>query len=209
MYLKFDQTDGALRWLNTPWLPRFETDRLALLAEAHLQSGNVDELKKTRFKLYSHDQSHSSFKRYLECLNDKEQQSARREAIQLAEQGGELTANIDMLLNLNEPERAQLLVLANPQGITNCFYSSLLELAKQLEEQKCWLAATACYRSLLLDILNQGRSKVYTHAARHYKKLEVILEHVQHFEPLVDHAEFFQQLKDKHGLKRSFWQRVV
>ncbi|MCK4710723.1 MAG: hypothetical protein KAU21_19065 [Gammaproteobacteria bacterium] len=209
MYLKFDQTDGALRWLNTPWQTRFETDRLALLDEAHQQSGNVDELKKTRFKFYSHDQTYSSFKRYLELLNDTEQQSARLEAIQLAEQGGELTANIDMLLNLNEPERAQLLVLANPQGISNCFYGDLLELAKKLEQQKCWLAATACYRSLLLDILNRARSKAYTHAARYYKKLEIISEQIQHFEPLDNHAEFIQQLKDKHGLKRSFWQRVM
>ena len=84
-----------------------------------------------------------------------------------------------------------------------------LNLPKKLEQHKCWLAATACYRSLLLDILIQGRSKAYTHAARYYKKLAVILDEIQHFKPLTNHAEFIQLLKDKHGLKRSFWQRVI
>lgn len=45
MYLKFNQTDEALRWLNTPWLVRFESDRLRLLDKAFMQSGQTDELK--------------------------------------------------------------------------------------------------------------------------------------------------------------------
>ena len=115
-----------------------------------------------------------------------------------------------LILNLNQPDRAQQLVLANPEGISNCFYGSLLELVQKLEQQKYWLAAaTACYRSLLCDILNQGRSKAYTHAARYYKKLAVISRQIQYFEPLEQHAEFLLQLKDKHGLKGSFWQRVM
>lgn len=213
MYLRFNQTDEALRWLNTSWETRFEGDRLRLLDEAHLQKGNVEDLKKTRFQCYQHDKTYSSFTRYLELLNDKEKQVARLEAIQLAEQSNEqsgaLLVNVDMLLCLNEAERAQSLVLANPKEIANCFYDSLLKIAKRLEKQKCWLAATACYRSLLWDILNQARSKAYTHAARYYKKLHVITEHIKNYAPLDVHAEFIKQLDEKHGRKHSFWRRVL
>ena len=211
MYLKFNQTDGAMRLLNTPWSTRFEGDRLRLLDEAHLQSGNVDELKQTRYQYYLRDKSYSSFKRYLELLNDREQQAARDEAIKLAEQEGgvdDIAANVDMLLQLNEAERAQLLVLAKPEKIATVFYDCLLKLAKDFEAQKCWLAATVCYRSLLLDILNQGRSKAYTHAARYYKKLALIEDKLSQYAPLEDHAEFIKQLEESHGRKRSFWQRV-
>jgi hypothetical protein len=209
IYLKFDQTDEALNWLNTPWLARFETDRLSLLDQAYQQSGQVDELIKTRYLTYCHDKQHVSFMRYFELLNDEEKQQARLEAIQTAAQGDELLANIDLLLKLDEPVPAQVLVLANLDKINDSFYGSLLDIAKQLEEHQCWLAATACYRSLLWGILNAARTKAYTHGAKYYKKLAVMLSDIHEFEPLVEHEVFIEQLKKKHGLKRSFWDRVL
>ena len=208
MYLHFNQADEALRWLNTPWEARFEREHLDLLEQAHLQKGNAEPLKQTRFQSYQREQSYSSFMRYVELLSEDEKQAARQEAIQLAEQGHVLETNIDMLLSLNEDERAQRLVLANPEVIMRCFYDSLLTLAKKFEKKQCWLAATACYRSLLWDILNQARYKAYSHAARYYKKLVLIAEHIQDYVPLDDHAKFVKKLDATHGRKSSFWQRV-
>jgi hypothetical protein len=209
MYLRFEQADKALHWLNTPWEARFEGDRLRLLAKAQLQSGNVDELKQTRFQSYQREKTYSSFMRYFELLDEKEKETARLEAIQLAEKGDVLEINIDMLLSLDEAERAQLLVLANVDDIANCFYERLLKLAIRFEQQACWLAATVCYRGLLWDILNQARYKAYSHAARYYKKLELISENIQRYAPLEEHAEFIKQLDVAHGRKRSFWERVL
>lgn len=209
MYLRFKQTDMALQWLNTPWEARFESDRLHLLDKAYLQQGSVDALKQTRFQIYQQSQCHTSFSRYIELLNEDEKKIARDEAIQLAEQGNAWVVNIDMLLRLDEAERAQLLVLAHPEELANCFYDSLLKFAKAFEQQQCWLAATACYRCLLWDILNRARNKAYSHAARYYKKLAVISEHIQQYTPLDEHVEFIKQLDTTHGKKRSFWQRVL
>jgi len=208
MYLKFNEVDAALRWLNTPWLARFEADRLKLLEDAFVQNADEDALKQTRYDVYQRDKSHSSYTRYLECLTDTEQQTARIEAITLAEQGDDLLLNIDMLLQLNEAETAQSLVLTHANEMENGFYGSLLELAKQFEKQACWLAATACYRSLLCDILKQARSKAYTHAARYYKKLANISEHIHDYSPLIEQVAFIAQLKQAHGRKNSFWRRV-
>ncbi len=209
MYLRFEQADEALRWLDTPWEARFEQDRLHLLEQAHLQKGNAEPLKQTRFQFYQREQSYASFMRYFELLDDDEKPAARQEAIQLAEQGNLLESNIDMLLSLDEAERAEKLVLANLGDIANCFYESLLKLAKRFEQQQYWLAATACYRSLLWDILERARYKAYSHAARYYKKLVVISESIQDYAPLIGHAEFIQELNVKHGRKRSFWERVL
>lgn len=212
-YLQFNHTEGALRWLNMQWESRFETDRLSLLDEAYVQSDNTDALQQTRREAYQRDKSYSSLMRYFERLTESEKQKARLEAIQLAEEWGGsadgLATNVDMLLCLNEADRAESLVLANPQAIDSVFYADLLELAKQFVKQKCWLAATACYRGLLCDILNQARNKAYPYAARYYKKLEFISGQVQKYEPLVDHTDFIKQLEEKHGKKRSFWQRVL
>jgi hypothetical protein len=103
----------------------------------------------------------------------------------------------------------ETLVLAYPEEISNCFYTDLLQLAKKLDKQNCLLAATACYRGLLLDILKQARSKAYGHAAGYYKKLAAMAEVLQHYAPLDEHRVFVAQLKDKHGRKRSFWERAM
>jgi len=208
-YLQFNQVDEALRWLNTSWDTRFESDKLRLLDKAYEQVGDKNALKQTRFKIYQGDKCFAHFMLYSECLNEDEKKAARIEAIQLAEQGDDLAVNIDLLLQLNETERAQSLVLAAPQSMADIFYTDLLKLAKQFDKQQCWLAATACYRVLLLDILIQARSKAYTHAVRYYKKLILIAEKLEDYEILENHIDFMQQLKAGHGRKTSFWSRVL
>ncbi len=213
MHLQFNQLDEALRWLNAPWEKRFEHDRLRLLDKVYGQKGDARALKQTRYQIYLSDKTYSSFTHYFECLNENEKQNAKMQAIQLAEKMREpsydIAVNIDLLLRLNEVQRAQKLVLANPQQMANVFYDCLLKLAKQFEEQQCWLAATTCYRSLLWDILNQARYKAYTHAARYYKKLALISKHIKQYTPLEEHEEFIKRLNEKHGRKSSFWQRVL
>jgi hypothetical protein len=83
-----------------------------------------------------------------------------------------------------------------------------LGLAKAFEKVDCNLAATACYRTLLLDILTQARSKAYGHGARYYKKLEALAKRVKEFESLPTHHAFVQQLHAAHGRKKSFWARL-
>lgn len=60
----------------------------------------------------------------------------------------------------------------------------------------------------LLGILHQARSKAYGHAARYYKQLDALASHIDDYQPLLDHRAFLIQLKQEHGLKRSFWSRV-
>jgi len=37
----------------------------------------------------------------------------------------------------------------------------------------------------------------------------LVLNDIHEFKPLVEHTVFIEQLKQKHGLKRSFWDRVL
>jgi len=102
----------------------------------------------------------------------------------------------------------QLKQLARHQQLAECFYDGLLRLAKAFEKADCNLAATACYRALLLDILAQARSKAYGHGVRYYKKLEASAKQIKVFKPLPTHDAFVQQLQSDHGRKKSFWARL-
>jgi hypothetical protein len=207
-YLQYEQPETAMRYLNRAWNDRFERDRLELLDQACVQTGDRKQLKVIRFRLFQSEQSYASFTRYLEALDEDEKEKARSAAIKQTEQDGNIISSADLLLNLGQTERAQALVLARHQELAECFYDSLLRLAKAFEKADCNLAATACYRALLLDILAQARSKAYGHGARYYKKLEALAKRIKVFKPLPTHDAFVQQLQSSHGRKKSFWARL-
>jgi hypothetical protein len=207
-YLRYEQSEAAMRYLNQAWESRFEHDRLLLLDKVYAQMGDRQQLKQIRYQLFQTQQSHASFKRYLEVLDEEEKADACDEAIAKAEQGGNLRRSAELLLNLGQTDRAQALVLSRHQELAASFYDDLLRLAKALEKADCDLAATACYRALLLDILTQARSKAYGHGVRYFKKLEALAERIKAFKPLPEHHAFVQQLRSAHGRKKSFWARL-
>ena len=207
-YLQYEQPESAMRYLNQAWENRFEHDRLELLDKACVQTGDREQLKVIRSRRFQSEQSYASFTRYLEALDEDEKEKAYRSAIKQSEQGGDILRSADLLLNLGQTESAQALVLARHQELAECFYDGLLRLAKALEKADCNLAATACYRALLLDILAQARSKAYGHAARYFRKLEALAKRIKVFKPLPTHHAYVEQLRSAHGRKKSFWARL-
>jgi hypothetical protein len=207
-YLQYEQPETAMRYLNQAWEGRFERDRLELLDKVCVKTGDRKQLKVIRSRLFQSEQSYASFTRYLVVLDEDEKEEACGTAIKQAEQGGNIVLSADLLLNLSQTERAQALVLARHQELAECFYDSLLRLAKAFEKADCNLAATACYRALLLEILARARSKAYGHGARYFKKLEALAKGIKVFKPLTTHDVFVRQLHSAHGRKKSFWARL-
>lgn len=207
-FLQFEQPGMAMRYLTQAWESRFERDRLELLAKVYEKTDDRQQLKVIRLRLFQCEQSYVRFTRYLEILDEDEKEKACSSAIQQAEQAANILISADLLLNLGQAEKAQTLVLARHQELGDCFYDGLLRLAKAFEKVDCNLAATACYRALLLDILTQARSKAYGHGARYYEKLEALAKRLKGFKPLPTHAAFVQQLHSAHGRKKSFWARL-
>ncbi len=208
VYIEFNQLDKALHWLNTDWGNRFESDRLLLLEQVYELNGDTEQLRYTRQQIYKLDSSYTHFLRYIETLDEDEKREVKQQAINQAEQGGNITISADLLLQLGETKRAQQMLISRYQELTDCYYQHLIKLVKQFEKSDCLLATTACYRVLLEDILNRGNSKAYTHAARYFKKLQLIADEINNFEPLIEHSGFIDQLKNDHGRKFSFWKRV-
>ncbi len=208
MYLKFEQVDKALEWLNTPWDSRFSYDRLSLLDNVYCLNGDHEKLKEVRYQLYQSLREYDDFKNYLDILNENEKKEAIAEAIATAEQAKNFSTEVTMLFELGEDKRAQNLVLSNPVDAANCYYSYLLEFAKRFEKSTLPLAAIACYRYLLLDILARAKSKSYGHAVKYYKKLAQLDTQVESYAILISYDDFLQQLKAEHGRKRSFWDRL-
>jgi hypothetical protein len=120
-YLQYEQPEEAMRYLNQAWESRFEHDRLALLDKVCVQTADRQQLKAIRSRLFRVEQSYASFKRYLEVLDEHEKKKAQDLAIKQAEQGGKILHSADLLISLGQVERAETLVLARHQELTECF----------------------------------------------------------------------------------------
>lgn len=208
MYLKYDQPHEALRWLNTSWIARFQHEQQSLLEKTYEHLGDLKALQKIRYKIYQQAPSFSNFERYLKTLDTDKKEEARQDAVKFAESSSELIHSVDLLIKLEKIDRAEALLLSRHKKLHECYYSQLIGLAKQFDSHNCWLASTACYRSLLLDILSEGRSKAYHYAARYYKKLVLMAIEIEKFNPIDSHVVFLEKLRETHGKKRSFWAKV-
>jgi len=79
--------------------------------------------------------------------------------------------------------------------------------AEALEESHP-LAATILYRTLLDQILHDGRSKAYGHAVRYYSRLDALADRIETDGIHNTHATYKTELKKKHGRKSGFWGQV-
>ncbi len=208
MHLEHRKPKAALDWLTKAWDSRFEIDRLELLDQAYGQLKDKNQQIKIRRKLFEAQQTHTNLVRYMELLDDDEKKAAHREAVRVAESGKQLIDNARLLLMIGESEKAEQLIVTQAAELSENAYNLLLRLTKRMEQHECHLGTTACYRALLIDILNQGRSKAYGHGARYLKKLNTISAEIKNYAPLENHQDFVSKLKKQHGLKKSFWSKV-
>ena len=51
-YLRYEQPEAAMRYLNQAWEIRFEHDRLQLLDKAYAQTGDLQQLKQICYQLF-------------------------------------------------------------------------------------------------------------------------------------------------------------
>ena len=95
-----------------------------------------------------------------------------------------------MLLELDDPARAEEALLQADAVIDDRNYGDLVPLAKALREQGCARGQTAVLRALMTDILGRAYVRAYGHAARYLRRLRKIAAKGQPLDPLVAHAAF-------------------
>ena len=84
-----------------------------------------------------------------------------------------------------------------------------MPLAAALEKVRHPLGATACYRALLLAILDRAYARAYGHAASYLGKLRQLAAELGPQRDLESHAAFEAALRAQHPRKTVFWGRVT
>jgi hypothetical protein len=63
----------------------------------------------------------------------------------------------------------------------------------------------ACYRALVDQILDAGRSAAYRYATAYVDRLSSLDGSVGDYRDVPTHADYLLQLRERHGRKFSFW----
>jgi len=198
---------AALRWVTDQW-QWCEDQRLKLLDQSYGMLGQFSDLLNLRRKAYNSDPSQYRLADLLEVAPEKEHARINAEAIAKAAQSENLTIAVNTLFALQSPDAANDYVLKHRERLGEASAHSLSDWANCFEEAGHDLPALLCFRTVLLDILDGGRSKLYKQAAQHYLAIARLSGVVDDYSSFRSADEFEAALRKKHGRKRSFWSLV-
>ena len=207
-YLKCGRHADALRWLDGHW-EHHEQARLRLLAAAYAGLGRREECAQIRKRLFDATASVHDFREWRAVLPEKERDAAGEHARQVAETLAKPIAAATLLLELGDASAAETLLVRRHADIDGRDYLSLVPLAEALEKSQHQLGATACYRALLLAILDRAYARAYGHAASYLGKLRQLATGLPPQCGLEPHTAFEAALRAQHPRKTAFWSRVT
>ena len=126
--------------------------------------------------------------------------------IQLIQSEGKLSlVDAKFLLDCGRIQEASTYLIDHASELDGDYYAWLVPIAKVVESNGNFLAATLIYRALLDSILRRARPTTYTHGVRYLHKLEKIATRISDWHGFDEHAKYVSRIRDSHRLKRKFW----
>jgi len=210
VYLESGDVDTAYAWLQKipPGHTSRDYERDQLLLEIYSQRGDTGKLTNLLYKLFRSHRSADTFQALLNVTGDAKRDEIIADEIALImKQDIFRTTDANFLILVGMFDEAENYLLSRVDKLDGANYVILLPLAKSMESVNLNLGASMLYRSLLTSILEQGRTKAYTHGVRHLKKLDNLAETITDWRNFDDHVAYKSRLKLAHGLKYAFWNK--
>jgi len=206
-YLEFDQPERAIAHCESAG-DRGGLDRWILLAECYGRMGRKDEQIRCLWQLFESTAHSGTYEELLELLPPGERDEAEERAKRVAQEGADVQSAASFLLQVGANADAERLLMERAADLEGGYYEHLRSLASLGAEHGCPRIEMLCYRELASDILREARSRAYGHAARYLLRLEELDAVIDDYGPVDGHTAFVASLRDRHGRKYSFWNRV-
>lgn len=182
-----------------------EKDDCATLRVKILQSlGRDEEARDTLWQEFQRGLNTAALDQLLVLTAKDKQQALINEAIAVAEAHPDKLTAATFLLGRGHADRAAATVDAYPEKFDGRYYGSLLPLAEAIRKDFP-VSAWVLYRSLLLSILEEKRSKAYHHAADYLAIAGDLAERTGLHQK---QQALLAQLQSQHGRKYGFWSLV-
>jgi hypothetical protein len=205
-FLTYDQPEGALQWLEGSW-KHLERAREDLQAQALKALGRTGEASVVRQRIFEESLAIWDLHAWVELLPLHEQPRAVERARELAAKHDDPVVVALLMMDVGDESAAESALASAPGGVDGRDYTTLVPLAKALEEKGLWAGATVVYRALLAAILERGYSPAYQHAAKYWARLEELALN-DSIQMLETPGVFRNRIRDQHKRKTSFWTHV-
>lgn len=213
-FIDAEAYDLALDYLMNEWQSDellHKLKRLELLSRIYAQRDDRESQLRVLGEAFELQSSVARLKAIMAVAQPAEQAYWRKRAYELAELQESIFMATSLLLEIGEVELANQIAVARHAEFADLHYMTLTGMLKELPVDT-HLIQVIVYRSLIDDILDSARSKAYGHAARYLKRLinldTAVSQFPNSYSTLITHQDYVTLLKDKHGKKRSFWEKV-
>jgi hypothetical protein len=170
------------------------------------QSGPLIEQLTKEFK--SHYSEHT-LKELLSVVGEEKRESLCKEAIKdILEYKSWDPSSAEFLLYCEAIDEAEQYVLKSAGQLDGERYYSLAPLAEKFEANDRHLVAILIYRALTDSILERAISKYYHHGVNYMSSAKVLSAKVKDWRSFPTQEVYLAQIKETHGRKSSFWQRM-
>jgi hypothetical protein len=209
VYLEANSPTGALRWLESdkPGL-HFRHEHDELLMSAYSQLGATDKQAVVAQRIFDHYYNIDTLAQLIDLVGEDRRDAIVEEAARHIADGELSTGGVEFLLDLGRNEDAERHILEHRSELNGEFYTSLLRMAKRLEEQDLLLPTVCVYRALLESILARAISKYYHHGVRYLKKLDSLAPQLREWGDVEPHIVYRTALLEQHARKSSFWKKL-
>lgn len=184
---------------------RGEKDDCTTLRVKILQTlGRDGEARDTLWQAFRRSLNTAALDQLLALTAAEDQQALIDEAVAVAEAYPDKLSAATFLRGRGHVDRAAAMIDAHSDEFDGRYYGLLLPLAEAIQHDHP-TAAWVLYRSLLLNILEEKRSKAYHHAADY---LAIAGELAARAGLDEKHQALLAQLQAEHGRKYGFWRLV-
>jgi hypothetical protein len=184
-----------------------ERDRAVLEIRILEALGETKAAQDLRWQTFKRTLDREMLRTYLAKLPDFEDDAALDRAFAVADAHPNRYAALTFFTLWPNPARAARLVAAHRDVWEGSHYEILAPAAEALEHSQPQ-AASELYRLLIDDILEQGRSAAYSHAARYLTALGHLADYIAPGSLEPDPEAYREGLRRQHGRKSAFWAQV-
>jgi len=198
--------DRAAYWLEQPQWQRDQNRYRSLRRLWLKRNGDTGQLKAELQQDFTERPHTYTLEPLWLMASDQEQPQLQRQVENLSTDKVAPDEWVAMLLLVGNPQRAEAILLAEPEQFASVHYGTLLNWAKIFAEEHRPLAQVVCYRALLTDLLGRGYTRAYRHGAGCFHKLLALDKAIDDYQGLEDAQAFIHGLQTRHWRKRSFWE---
>jgi hypothetical protein len=179
-------------------------DYATLKSKILVAVGRGDEALKTLWNDFSQHLSSNTLENILQLSDSDKHEQVRQKACKIAIEHKDIYSAISFLAQQDQLFTAANLISQRQSEISGEAYYSVLPVAEKLKEQfpaQAWIL----FKVLTVDILESNRYKAYGHAAGYVRTMGLLSSQAG---IEAKQTEFLEYLKQKHGRKNSFWEKV-